>query len=541
MKKIWPLLVVLILSLGAVRPLLVNGFFPIHDDTQVVRVQQMGEALRDGQFPVRQLADLGYGYGYSIFNFYAPLAYYFGGGLCLLGFNALLATKMMMLVGVLLAGITMFLLAREFWGVIGGIVAALFYLYAPYHAVDIYVRGAVGEFWAMAWLPLVFYGLKRRSWIISGLAYAAVILSHNLTALMLTIFLFIIILIFYYFSQEKRQFIIHNSKFIILALGTSAFYWLPALTEMKLTQVFSQIGAGADWREHFVYLRQLWDSPWGFAGSAPGPWDGMSLMIGKLHLIMAGVAALICLKTKFQQRAIGVTLGILIFAVFLMSRFSAFIWQLAPLMSFIQYPWRFLVLATAASSFLAGSAAWWLNQQGWRGKLGVGLVILILLTLNAKFFQPERMLSFGVAEYVNEENIKWTTSRISDEYLPRDFPVSTNRDEAAWKKVVVLAGEVAISDLISKSHRLNFEVTANPPTGGEILINTAYFPGWRLWMDGQEQEPQIQAGKIKLSLPAGRHQVNLRFTNTPIRTLANLISLITWLGLAFFMLRYSYG
>src|SRR3990172_3966639 len=119
----------------------------MHDDTQVVRVQQMAQALRDGQFPVRWVADLGYGYGYPIFNFYSPLPYYIGGFFNLIGFDALVATKIMFALGILLSGIFMYFLAREFWGEVGGIVSGLFYVYAPYHALDIYVRGAVDEFW----------------------------------------------------------------------------------------------------------------------------------------------------------------------------------------------------------------------------------------------------------------------------------------------------------------------------------------------------------------------------------------------------------
>src|SRR3990167_1872112 len=101
-KRNWVIIAVLLLSLWVIKPLFVNGFFPMHDDTQVARVFEMGKALRDGMFPVRWVPDLGYGYGYPIFNFYAPLSYYFGGFLTLLGFDALLATKIMMAVGILL-------------------------------------------------------------------------------------------------------------------------------------------------------------------------------------------------------------------------------------------------------------------------------------------------------------------------------------------------------------------------------------------------------------------------------------------------------
>src|SRR3989344_7279249 len=158
-KNIFPILTVFILSFFSIKPLFVSGFFPMHDDTQVARVYEMGKSLSDGMFPVRWAADLGYGYGYPIFNFYAPLAYYFGGALNALGTDALLSTKIMMIVGIILSGVFMYLLTRELWGKIGGLVSSLFYIYAPYHAVDIYVRGDVAEFWAYAFIFLAFYAI----------------------------------------------------------------------------------------------------------------------------------------------------------------------------------------------------------------------------------------------------------------------------------------------------------------------------------------------------------------------------------------------
>ena len=86
LKKYYGLLIVLALSFWAIKPLFISGFFPMHDDTQVARVFEMGKMLKEGTFPVRWVPDLGYGYGYPLFNFYAPLAYYVGGFFMLLGF-----------------------------------------------------------------------------------------------------------------------------------------------------------------------------------------------------------------------------------------------------------------------------------------------------------------------------------------------------------------------------------------------------------------------------------------------------------------------
>ena len=156
MKKIIPIIFLLILSFWSIKPLFNQGFFPVHDNVQVERVYEMGRALREGQFPVRWVGDLGYGFGYPIFNFYAPLPYYVGGFFNFLGLDAIVATKLMFGIGILLAVISMYILASSFWGRLGGMLSAVLYLYSPYHALDIYVRGAVDEFWAMAFLPFVF-------------------------------------------------------------------------------------------------------------------------------------------------------------------------------------------------------------------------------------------------------------------------------------------------------------------------------------------------------------------------------------------------
>lgn len=519
-KQLIFLSLILVLSLGAIKPLFHAGFFPMHDDTQVVRVSEMAQALKDGQFPVRWVKDLGYGFGYPIFNFYAPLAYYVGAILNLIGFNVLLSTKLMMGFGVVLAGISMYFLAKEFWGQWGGLVAGLFYLYAPYRAVDIYVRGAVGEFWAMAFLPLVFLGLYRifknnRTGILIGvLGFAGVILSHNLTAMMTVPFILLSILILFILSKTKKSFILYTLYFILLALGLSAFYWLPALTEMKFTKVFGQLGGGANFRDHFVFADQLWASPWGFGGSAPGRLDGMSFMVGKLHLLLVVLSFL-----TFSRISL-LAISFLLLSIFFTIGCSRSIWEAIPVMAFIQYPWRFLALVTFFASFAIGSLGRWQKKSL--------VLVLILLVFNLKYFRPQFYLPLKTAGYLNEENIKWKTSKISDEYLPKDFPVPVSPEEVAWEKVVVLSGEAEVKDLKKKSLLTSFIAETKTPT--EILLNTAYFPGWEISVNNRGIKPLIDSGRIKLNLPAGNYSVESRFKNTTVRTFANWLTLLSLFG-----------
>src|SRR5690606_1592196 len=123
-------------------PLLSDGFFVVHDNTQVERVFQMTKSIYDGHLPVRLVDDLGYGYSYPIFNFYAPLSYYVGSIFNLIISNSLIATKLMFAVGTAISFFTMYIFASKLTNKFGGIVAGTIYLYFPYHAANIYVRGA---------------------------------------------------------------------------------------------------------------------------------------------------------------------------------------------------------------------------------------------------------------------------------------------------------------------------------------------------------------------------------------------------------------
>ena len=475
-KKLLPLIIVILLSFWAIKPLFYSGFFPIHDDTQVARVFEMTKSLKDGMFPVRWVPDLGYGLGYPIFNFYAPLSYYFGSMVNLIGFDALMATKIMMGFGIILAGIFMYFFAKELFGKAGAIAAALFYVYAPYHALDIYVRGDVSEFWAYAFIPLVFYGLwkiyKSKSWffvILSSLGYAGVILSHNLTAMMITPFLLLYILFLAVASYRKKQqkTIVYLLSGAIFGVVISCFYWLPALSEMKYTNVLSLIGGGANFPDHFVCAIQLWSSPWAYGGSAPGCTDGFSFMIGKLHILVSiasiiGVSLLVMFKKHKQEtKKILITLisflGF-IFSIFLTLEVSKFIWQAIPLMAFFQFPWRFLLMASFFSSLMAGSFIWLITFLPIKRffphfvfEISV-LLIFVLLFLNVKFFIPQKFLQVNSNYYTNEYSLKWTTSKISDEYLPKDIKKPKNAEEALLNKQIFTFKETPIekfSNLVS--------------------------------------------------------------------------------------------
>lgn len=549
------LICVLFLSLPTILPLFHEGFFPMHDDTQVVRVQQMGKALADGQFPVRWVSDLGYGYGYPLFNYYAPLPYYVGGVLNLLGFSPLVATKFMFEIGIITAGLFMFLLVNRISGALNGVISAMVYQYAPYHALDIYVRGAVGEFWAISLLPLVVLGIIQVSpfmlqrtastknipyhgLLVGGIGYAALILSHNITALLFTLFMSIFILTAAIFQLFRRTFSFSHFKhiyfyvaIILIGLLVSAFFWLPAIAEKDLTNVDSIIGGGTDYKDHFLYIDQLWDWSWGFAGSSPGRADGMSFKVGKLNLVLAFISLSLLvwqyLKKSANNKLIILTICIvsaLLISIFMTLNQSLFIWNYFPFLAFVQYPWRFLVFIIFSISIIAGII-------GINNRIKISYVLIVcslIIILHSKYFNPQTYIIFPGNLYESDEYIKWWVSKISDEYMPQKFPVPKSKEQIVKEKIQT-GPNVTVTEKNSKAHRYTMKYNAEKESS--LVINTAYFPIWKIMIDGQQVSFKHEINKINLLLPAGMHKVEIKLTNTWVRSVANSISLFSILGL----------
>jgi hypothetical protein len=61
-----------------------------------------------------------------------------------------------------------------------------------------------------------------------------------------------------------------------------------------------------------------------------------------------------------------------------------------------------------------------------------------------------------------------------------------------------------------------------------------YFPGWQAYVDGQavDLKPEANSGLIMVAVPAGAHELYLRFADTPLRSAANSLSIATLAAMA---------
>ncbi|MBI3379788.1 hypothetical protein HY029_03480 [Candidatus Gottesmanbacteria bacterium] len=565
-RRVLYLILVIIFSFWTVKPLFHEGFFPMHDDTQPARVYEMAQALSHGQFPVRWVGDLGYGYGYPLFNFYAPLPYYTGAIFNLIGFDSIVSTKIMFFIGIILAGITMFYLLTNLVGEAGALVGSLLYMYAPYHAIDIYVRGAVSEIYAIGFLPLFLAGIYRifssklvthhknnlfnliptlksdkeikKGILTSIIGFAVILLSHNLMGMIVIEFFIVGMIVYFLFHLFKRQ---NPTKLYLLmtvfliGLGISSFFILPAFAEKNFTRINELITGGSKFSDHFVYLDQLWSSPWGFGGSALGRADGMSFMIGKIHLLLGILSipvVLIFHKRKkinnFQFSIFSSQLILFVISVFLVLDISGYIWALMPGFAYIQYPWRFLAISIFSISAMISFIVVCLRKE-------IQLIfcivfILLMIWFNSRYFVPKEYLPLKQSDYTSNLNLRYKISKISDEYLPYDFIIPKSTYEIALQGInsspdfkVKYFSDTPVKKLF------NIESAASK----SLQTNVAYFPGWQVKIDGFDTTLKSRNGRIEIFIPQGQHSIEFNLRNTFIRILSNSISIF-----ALFLLVY---
>jgi len=529
----------------------------MHDDEQVGRLFELSKDVMAGQLPPRLAQDLGFGFDYPFFNFYPSFVYYVAEIFHLFGFSFITSTKLMIGLGFILAGIFMYLFAKEYFGRAGGVVSAIAYSYTPYHSMDVYVRGALPEFWSFVFVPAIFWSAyklaqtRRHLYIlVSALFIACLILTHDLVAMMSSFFLgayFIYLLIT---SKEKRKLFIELCVSFLLGLGFSAFFWLPGYFEKQYTMVYLLTQQSADYHRYFVCIRQFINSPWGYGASVPGCSDGLSFQVGQAQLALAFISLAISSFFVWKKRkgyGIAVLFVVLfLFSLFIQTKYSLSIWNRIPQFAYIQFPWRFLIFSDFTIAFLTAFIFSFLKNRNIQ-IISAVVMVAVLIILNKGSFVPENYLtSVTDANYTALSVIRWHTSQLSFEYTPIGIatkqlsPLSTviaiTPKEIPINSFVVIRGKMTVTQLQDIPQQKVLRVSVSQP--GQLRFNTYIFPGWKTYIDDKEV-PYTANNKLRLitvELPAGQHTVRATFTDTPLRAAANGITLASIIGVIVYLL-----
>lgn len=546
-KNYWPQFLLILLSLFVIWPLLRFGYFSHQDDLQVIRIVEMRKCFADFQIPCRWVPDMGWGNGYPLFNYYGVFTYYLGGVISFV-FNYLTTAKILFGISLVFGsfGIYYFVL-KLVDSKLAGFISSVLYLFAPYKALDVYVRGALGETMALAIIPFVFYFLlsifdanksentnkQKKYFVLFTLSLFAFLITHNIMTLVFLPVLFV----FASYLLIVNKFL--NLKLVIVGFGLSfllsSFFLLPAFFEKDLVQTESLTRFELDYRANFVSVNSLFfDRNWGYGTSIPGPDGKMNFQIGVAHWIISFVtfAYLILLFLKNRQSLDVKTgkkidfLGLSVFIVFILSVFmmhnkSGVVWEQFKILEYFQFPWRFLSLSIFTSSILGGILVSKLDKK--YQLISVVIITVLTVILNFNYFKPR--------EFYNVTNLEKTTGELWElqrkgallDYLPK---TALEPREGAQDMLSVVSGKAEVTDFKINSN--SFEFNVNVLENSEIEVPVFYFPNWEVMVNGKSVDIRHDniLGRIEFDLEKGEHVVSGKFGNTPIRNIANTMSVV---------------
>ena len=304
-KKLIILTILFIVCLPAIILVFGPGFYSLHDDLHVIWLDQMDRAIKNGQFPPRWVPDLSFAYGYPLFNFVYPLPFYLGEIFHLIGLSLVASIKAVFIFSIFASAFAMFLFLSRHFSLFFAFLGAILYVYTPYRAVTIFVRGTIGEASVFALLPLELYCLDRlaeketlSNQLKLGTVIALLILAHNIGAFMSLPFLLLYGILLTIRKKTSKTTFLALLKSIFFGGILSAFFWLPALIEKKYLvsdTVFNFI-------DHFPFIKQLLFPSWGYGISVWGPNDGMSFQIGVINLLTVLISLAVFLQ-YFSKKA----------------------------------------------------------------------------------------------------------------------------------------------------------------------------------------------------------------------------------------------
>jgi len=527
-------------ALVAAAPYLGAGFPRTNDAlTHLYRAVALDRVFSPGHMWPRWLPDLVMGFGYPVTSFFPALSHILVELLHLVGISFTVAYRGVVGVHFVLSAWFTYLLATDESGWAGGWVAALAYVYSPYVLYDAHVRGSLPEGLALAFLPLLLLAMKQSVmaglvWIpLVSIAFSATFLSHHGIAFQSVI----VIGMWLVWLRSGRRWLSLWRPVAGLFLGVllTAFFWLPTLAEMQYIQGQSAIAAAVSYRDNFLDLSEMVQTP-------RLPADPTLLnppVVRSLPLVALGLSlCLLCIRWRRLGQEVrhsaAFWLVMVVICTLLIMPVAAPIWDVLPLLKLTIFPWRLLGPASLAAALCLGAAFSEVTRA--LRTLALVVCVMLLLLLGGVFWlyppREEVPESPDVADLVAFEQPPFLIGTTTyGEFLPRwvtELPAGTELQTQLATGVnpdrLLVPDGMEVNWIGGSALHSVYVIIADAPFAASY--QQFYFPGWRVWLDGVPLaiRPSDPAGLIEFDVPAGEHQLEIRFASTWSRILGISLS-----------------
>lgn len=505
-----------------------SGDFNIH----VYRIMSFYDSLKEGILMPSWASELNATYGNPLFIFNYSLPYYVISFFHFIGISFINSMKIYLGLTLYLSGIFMYLWVREITGnKLAAFTSAIFYIFNPYHLIDVHFRTTLGESTVFTLVPLQLYLLtkylkaKKLVYFVSiALVSQLLFLAHPMIA---GIFIGISALFILWTTNIKKGF-----KETFIAIGSmtlgaiGAFYsWFSFIL---YSRYFPPQPGGITWQ--FDKLYQLIYSPFRYGFLFQGPKGELAYILGYTQIIVVFLCIIFLIRKKIPQKLKNYFVFWLLtmfIILFFMTSLSKIIWIHFPMLLMLQSN-RLLLPIALCTSVLAGYLAISLSHT-WRGKAFVYLLIIITIGYTILNWGHRRVIP-EISDEVLRKNVWISTVSEGPTYFLNNKWTDINNlwfTKLPKQHLEIAQGKGIVNEIKRTSTRHDYLINAQTP----IIIkeNTLYYPGWKL--KSNYNNVLVYPGKrgiINAGLPSGLQYVELVYEDILPYKIAKIISISTF-------------
>jgi len=462
----------------------------------------------------------------------------------------------------MLSAITAYLWLRSFTKPAAALLGALVYDIAPYHlAIDVYQRGAAPELWVFVWFPLVLLSaeglLRRHRWAFPAVtvSYALAVLSHPTVS---ACFAPIPAAYVFFFSAAKDRLkaTAMIAAALLLGVGLNAEYLLPAMLDQPKAYATSQTVGVHDFHYHWVLRagdisvisQYAQAAVTGKANHAPR----ITFRLRVLEVTLATLVAILVLyllvrrleKTARLGRIALFYFSVAIVSFFFMNKLSVLIWEKAPFVKLLQYPFRFNVILVVSLSALAALAVpFLLQRRAWLVTLFLSVVAASWLWVDAR--SPAQEFSAMQAVAPNRTERVRQSARTQIDYpttWPRPGNLNALNDVSAFDRLVaahppqtaqleaLVPGEAAGTALVESWQPRRVVLRIEAPQASELTLNHFYYAGWQAHIDGAGITLAVSPspdGLMQMPVPSGTYDAIVELPLDGAERTGRMVSLLS--------------
>jgi hypothetical protein len=495
------------------------------------------DAILSGDFIPRWSASDTYGFGGIGTRYYPPLAYFvlaltniFTGS----WYHSFWITT---LAWALIGSLGIYKWLTEWTGNSAATIAAVVYAIIPYHTFQIYQAVLYSEFAASGILPFCFLFLtrlcKRNKWadaILFAITYSLLILTHIPTAIIATlcIGLYGIVIVDW---KGLRNTALKVAAAVAMSGVATSFHLVKAITEVEWVKHNSPQFLGGDYYNYKTFLFPIYffapDER--YVGRMLWHFDAM-ILLTILCFALAPVAWFAARDREAPAQNVKLKRAILltgVFALFMLSAASSFLWDNVPILAKVQFSWRWLSIASLMAAASFGIAASFLMFKGNKLNRLAAYPILLFLIIVAMYSISQNIIpSIPLSKGSFDEKV---ANMYDEEACECWWPIWAKKS-ALEQRERVSAGERPVT--IAEWDGLSRKFTVGPGMDSNARTATFYHPHWKARVNGQPVTVQAaEDGAITIPLPPESADVDLNFKEPRVSYVTQSISIVAWVGL----------